>query len=196
MGSGAGLGGGRSCQTAEDPLAAAGLGARAPGRGRGALPQPAWALGERAPAAAGWTCKPRCCPPAPTPATPRRARTTSPRPVSRAGGESSLLCAGGGKREGVTSEPKCSGNFIPVLGDGICSVLCPEGKKGSRGRGRQGPRDWSGEQGKGTLASGLGWMDGGPPGGETGEDSPMSSICFAEKKSGWRSKQEKPEGSP
>lgn len=49
--------------------------------GRWALEAAAACVGGRAPA--GWTWKPHCWPLAPMPATPRLARTTSPRPVSR-----------------------------------------------------------------------------------------------------------------
>lgn len=64
----------------------------------------------------------------------------------------SLLCAGGGKGEGFTSEPNCLGNFITVLYYKICSLLCSAGK-GGRGRGRQGQRGWS----QGAFRSGRGW---------------------------------------
>lgn len=129
-----GLGGSRGCPAAEeDPLSD--CGARALEAAAACVGGP----GNGRPAPAGWTWKPRCSLPAPMPATPRTARRTSPRPVSGVGRESSLLCDGGGKWEGFTSEPNCLGNFIAVLRDEICSLLCLEGK-GRRGRGRQGQK--------------------------------------------------------
>lgn len=138
----------------EDPLPD--CRARALGQAGGAAAACVGGRASRRRAAAGWTWKPRCCPLAPMPATPRMARITLPRPVSSAGGESSLLCAGGGKWEGFTSEPKCSGNFITVLGD--CSLLCLEGK-GRRGRGRQGQKGQEQRRGQRYLQKWQGMVD-------------------------------------
>lgn len=121
-----GIAGGGGCRAARGrpPFRTAGL--REPGLGTrtGACGSLRGRTSELAPAApAGWTWKPRCCPPAPMPATPRRARITSPRPVRRAGGRASLLCAAeGGKREGFTSELNCLRNFMPVLGNEMGSL--------------------------------------------------------------------------
>lgn len=74
---------------------------------------------------------------------------------------------------------------------GLQSAL--PGGEGEKGAGQAGA-EGTGTEKRAKVRSEVAG-NGGPLARETGEDSPMSSKCFAEKIPGWKSKQEKPEDS-
>lgn len=145
-------------QRQEDPLPD--CGARAPGRAGGAAAACVGGRASRRRAAAGWTWEPRCCPLAPIPATPRMAPITSPRPVSSAGGESSLPCAGGvGNGKVSPLSQTAPETLLQFLGRRPAVRFVGRGRQG----GGAGRGSWGGgrEEGKGAFRSGRGWWPAG-----------------------------------